>query len=95
MCLSRRRFYDHPHTLEETKKFLDFASWLKGGGDSEMRESAKTIDGFDADVIEMHSMSLQAKVRTQRKRNYNNIMHEKQTWFRQVLARNGFVKDWF
>ena len=76
-------------------KFTTFASWLAGGGEKEMRRNAQDIHGFDADIIEMQSPSLTAKVRMQRKRNYIRLLDYKQGWFKEILARKGIVKDWF
>ena len=76
-------------------KFTNFASWLTGGGEKEIRRNAEDINGFDADIIEMRSPSLSAKVRMQRKRNYIRLLDYKQGWFKEILARKGIVRDWF
>ena len=79
---------------DKERKFLSFTKWFKEGGENEMQKTAQFIDGFDADIIEMQSPSLTGKVRMQRKRNYERILHEKQSFFKRMLARHGFVKDW-
>ena len=79
---------------DRARKFMNFVSWFKAGGENEMRRRAEFIDGFDADIIEMRSPSLTAKVRMQRERNFVRIIREKQSFFKRTLARQGFVKDW-
>ena len=84
-----------PESVGGESKFINFTSWLAGGGEKKIRRSAEDINGFDADIIEMHSPSLTAKVRMQRKRNYNRLLAYKQGWFKEILARKGIVTDWF
>ena len=86
-----------PEPVEEAdkaRKFLSFISWFKQGGENDLRKRAEYIDGFDADIIEMQSMSLTTKVRVQRQRNYERIVLEKQSYFKRTLARHGFVEAW-
>ena len=77
------------------KRFSDFMSWFRGGGEKEMRDEANNIDGFDPDLIEMHSPSLATKVRMQRKRNYERLLKKKKSWVEEQITKNGHVKDWF
>lgn len=85
---------EYAEEADKARKFLSFVSWFKSGGENEMRHRAEFIDGFDADIIEMRSPSLTAKVRMQRERNYARIIGEKQSFFKRTLARQGFVEDW-
>ena len=85
---------EYAEEADKARKFPSFVSWFKAGGENEMRRRAEFIDGFDADIIEMRSPSLTAKVRMQHERNYARIIREKQSFFKRELARHGFVRVW-
>jgi len=70
------------------KKFIDSTNT-----EQSIREDARTINGFDPDVLTLH-LPLQTKVRMQRERNYNYLMKQKEDWFARAVKTNGFL-GWY
>ena len=84
-----------PATCDEVPptKYSNFNGWLKSVGREAIKKEARWIQGFDADLIDMH-LPLATKVRMQRARNCQRVLDERQQWFAKKLNLNGFVKWW-
>ena len=74
-------------------KFTSFTDWLTRFGREQLREQAREIGGFDADLIEMR-LPLATKVRMQRDRNYARLLAWKKHWFAKQIGLQGFVEQW-
>ncbi len=70
------------------KTFTVFEDWWK-----ECRTSKRTISvhEIDPDILCLNSMSLTAKIRKQRDRNFDNYKREQKDWFLDTLKNNGSV----
>lgn len=77
----------------EGQSFLNFASWLKAGGDDAIQREADQVWRLDPDLVEMR-LPMQTKVRMQRKRNYAHVLAYRQGWFARELTKFKIVKCW-
>ena len=75
-------------------RFVEFAQWMLGGGERQMRDQAREVRGLDPDIALM-SVPLNTKVIWQRDRNYQRILTEQKSWFDRRISTQGFVEEWF
>ena len=76
------------------QKFFDFAEWFRAAGEARVKEQAKELNGFDADLLAMRSLSLVARVNIQRERNYARLVTEKREYFNRRLSAEGVFEWW-
>lgn len=74
-------------------KFVSFPDWLKQIGERQIREQARHIVGFDADLIAMR-LPLATKVRIQTERNYERQLASRREWFERRVSIAGFFEEW-
>jgi len=75
-------------------RFFDFGSWFKDIGRDQVREEASYVAALDPDLACMQSMSLSAKVRMQRERQYSRYMEARKRWFTKSISAKGLVEWW-
>lgn len=80
---------------QQPQRWTSFGDFFKKSGmEIEAREEAKEVAGFDADILEMRSLSTTAKVRMQRERNYQRIIARRKFWFERDISLRGFAERW-
>jgi len=73
--------------------FRTFAKWWTDIGKNLIKEQAKNIQGFDADILTLHC-PLATKVRYQRARNFERLLKEREGWFDATMKHSGKVTWW-
>ncbi len=73
--------------------YRTFAQWWTKAGKDMIKDEAKHISGFDADILTLHC-PLATKVRYQRAKNYERLLNERESWFAKTLKQNGKVTWW-
>lgn len=74
--------------------FTSFAEWWRQYGEASCKDSAHEVTFLAADILDMKSPSLQAKVEMQRRRNLAKIRKEREASFDRALSLNGVFKWW-
>ena len=69
----------------EPRTYFSFGDWLKEVGEKEIHRETNRVTRLDPDLIEMRSLSLQAKFQIQRERNYQTEVNNRKNWFERML----------
>lgn len=83
-----------PATAEHPENFTDFVAWWNKYGRESAEKQARDIFAFDPDILTMVSVSLSAKTRMQRERNFARLKEEKQRDFFRRLLRDKVFRWW-
>lgn len=73
--------------------FKSFAKWWSDFGEDSTMEEAKSIHGFDADILDRH-LPMATKVRLQTERNYDRIKKRREREFSKSILSTGEWKWW-